>query len=199
MTQQENKLSKGIIEVVVAEVINKDDSPYKQMIGKVGSIGVDYFEHIERGNVLAEELNMNLKEKVVSQFGQMYDKLLTETGVVEKVMENVMAQARKATTETEKSATSKELMRVANNLKIYASNRLLFIPKVPYQESDLKEKFERAKRITLMEHIIQNNDKDVVDFYRALICCTEWECKNLIERQTSQLLRTIAEKIEQIL
>lgn len=198
MALQENKLSEEIIEAIVVEVINKDGSPYKQMIGKVGSIGVDYFESIEMGKVLTEELNLNMKEKVVGQFKEMYDQLLKETGVVEKVMEKVMKQAGKATSEKEKSVTSKELMRVANNLKVYANNRLLFIPEPLYQESNLKERFEKAKRITVMEHIMQNNDKDVVDFCRTLISRTEWECRDLVERQTSQILREIAEKIEQV-
>lgn len=198
MALQENKLSKEIIEAIVAEVINKDGSPYKQMIGKVGSIGVDYFENIEMGNELAEDLNLNLKEKIVEQFKKMYDELLMETDIVNKVMMDVRAKAAKAISETEKITTDKEVMRVANNLKVYANNRLLFIPEAPCQESDLKDKYEQAKRITAIEQIMQNNDKDVVDFYRALISRTEWECRDLIERQTSQILKTIAERIEQI-
>ena len=45
---------------------------------------------------------------------------------------------------------------------------------------------------------MQNNEKDVIDFYRALIGRTEWECRNQIERQTSQVLRDLAEIIEKI-
>ena len=198
MAQEENKFRREMIEAIVSEVINKDGSPYKLMIGKVGSIGVDYFGNIEMGNVLDEEVNMDMKEKVVEELKTMYKGIITESGIVGKLMENVMTLAEKAKRETSREVVNRELMKAANNLKQYANNRLLFVPEAPCQESDVKEKYELAKRITVMEHIMQNNEKDVIDFYRTLISRTEWECRNQIEIQTSQVLKDIAEKIEKI-
>ena len=187
-----------MIESIISEVINKEGSPYKQMLGKVGCVGVDYFENIEMGNVLAEELNLELKEKVVKELEMAFKQLLADAKTIEKIMDDAMTKAEKARIELGKDVANKELMRVANNLVQYANNRLLFIPEPPCQEDELKEKYEQAKRITVLEHVLQNNDKDVIEFCRALISRTEWECRNLIERQTSQVLKDLAEIIENI-
>ena len=168
------------------------------MLGKVGSVGVDYFGNIEMGKVLAEELNLELKEKVVKELGMAFKKLLADERTIEKVMDDAMTQAEKARIELGKDVANKELMKVASNLVQYANNRLLFIPEPPCQEAELKEKYERAKRITMLEHFLQNNDKDVIDFCRSLISRTEWECRNQIEMETSQVLRDLAEIIENI-
>jgi hypothetical protein len=198
MAQEEKTLGREMIEAIVSEMIHKDGSPYKQMLGKIGSVHVDYFGNIEMGNMLAKELNMELKEKVVKELKMKFEELLADTGTVETVMNKVMTLVEKARIDMGKDAANKELMKVANNLVQYANNRLLFIPEPPCREEELKEKYEQAKRITVMEHIMQNNEKDVIDFYRALIGRTEWECRNQIERQTSQVLRDLAEIIEKI-
>lgn len=198
MAQEEKTFGREMIEAIVSEMINKDGSPYKQMLGKVSCVCVDYFGNIEMGNVLAEELNLELKGKVVKEMETKYKELLAELETMDKVMGKVQTLAAKARIDLGKDVASKELMKVASNLVQYANNRLLFIPEPPCQEEALKEKYEQAKRITVLEHVLQNNDKDVIDFYRALISKTEWECRNLIERQTSQVLRDLAAKIENI-
>lgn len=196
MAQEENTFGKGLIEAIVTEVINKEGSPYKQMMGKVGSIGADYFDGIKMGNVLAKELNVELKARVVERLKRKYEEVMAESGILEKVMGSVMLQTEKAKRGDGREAVNRELLRMANNLRQYANNRLLFVPNPPCQEEELKTKYERAKRITMMEHIMQNNEKDVIDFYRTLISRTEWECRDMVERETSRLLVTIAEKVE---
>ena len=42
---------------------------------------------------------------------------------------------------------------------------------------------------------MQNNRKDIIDFYHALMDRTEWECKVLVERKISQFLTQLAERL----
>jgi hypothetical protein len=195
MAQEENLFRRELMETIVSEVINKDESPYKQMMGKVGCVRADYFGSIEMGNTLAEKLNMELKQKVVEHMKEAYEQMMAEKDIVGKVMLLVGEQMAKAKRTMGKDALSKDVLTAANNLKQYAKSRLLFVPEAPCQEEELQAKYEEAKRITLMEQIMQNNEKDVIDFYRTLISRTEWECRVQIERRTSQLLVAIADKM----
>ena len=199
MAQEENQFRQKLMESIVSEVINKEDSLYKQMIGKAGCVAVDYFGSIEMGNTMTEKLNMELKQKVVEKMGEMYERMMADEDIAGKVILLVKEQSAKAKREMGTDAVNKDLLKAANNLRLYAKNRLLFVPEAPCQEDALKEKYEEAKRITVMEHIMQNNEKDVIDFYRALIGRTEWECRIQIERKTSQLLTAIADRIEKII
>lgn len=186
------------METIVSEVINKEGSLYRQMIAKASSVGMDYFGGVEIGNTLARGVNMEMKQKVVEQIEKKYDLMIAEDNLEENVLKKTGERIDRAIREMGKDTTNRSLMKVVNTLRQYAKNRLLFIPDAPYQEQALREKYEQARKITMVEYIMQNNEKDVIAFLCALIARTEWECRRQIEIQTTKVLENIAEGLERL-
>ena len=56
-----------------------------------------------------------------------------------------------------------------------------------YQVADLKEKYDAAKRITVREHLMQDNNKDILDYVNSLITF----CTDLCEVEISIALSTL--------
>ena len=193
MIQNKETSSNTLFDFIISEVINKDDSPYKQMMKKVNDIDIDYFEDIERdGEKICSELNMELKEIVVGRFKEMANELLTESDLENRLLSGIRLQIGNS---NDNDICHKVLPTVVNALGKYADERLLFILEPKYDENELEKMYDNAKKITIIEHIMQNNKKDVIDFYHALMDRTEWECKALIEHRISLFLKQTAEKI----
>lgn len=110
-------------------------------------------------------------------------------------MEQILADIRSRLGEEDIETVQQILTNTAQELRKYAQDRLLFISTPKYDEAELSRLYKQAKEITLLEHIMQNNRKDIIDFYHALIDRTEWECKALVERKTSQFLTQLAERL----
>lgn len=112
------------------------------------------------------------------------------------LMEQILASIRSRLEEEENTKTARQkLTDTAQELRKYAQDRLLFIPSPKYDDEELNRLHEQAKKVTLLEHIMQNNRKDIIDFYHALMDRTEWECKVLVERKISQFLTQLAERL----
>ena len=178
---------------IISTVITFPNSPYQRMISKVNSIDTDYFEPITRDeNILSPELNLELKDKVLNDIDEQANRLFFDSDL----MEQVLADVRNRLEEEGNVETSQQtLTNTAQELRKYAQERLLFIPTPKYENEELNRLYEQAKKVTLLEHILQNNRTDIIAFYRALMDRTEWECKALVEKKTSQFLTQLAERL----
>ncbi len=200
MTPKKDILSKELFETIISEVINKDASPYNQLTKKANDIDTDYFEDITRDEeVLALELNPELKEKVVAQFKKMADELLFESSLENRILSDICQRIETAKQEHGEDVACEALENSVATLRKYAQDRLLFITTPEYRETELKELYNHAQKITLIERVMRNNKADVIDFHHSLMNRTEWECKVLIERRISHFLEGIAHRLEQII
>lgn len=178
---------------IISTVITLPNSPYHRMMRKVNAIDTDYFEPITRDeNILSPELNLELKDKVLNDINEQANRLLFDSDL----MEQILADTRSRLEEEGNAETARQrLTNTAQELRKYAQDRLLFIPTPKHDDAELHKLYERAKEVTMMEHILQNNRTDIIAFYRALMDRTEWECKALVERKTSQFLTLLAERL----
>lgn len=178
---------------IISTVITLPNSPYQRMISKVNAIDTDYFEPITRDeNILSPELNLELKDKVLNDIDEQANRLFFDSDL----MGQILADIRNRLEEEGNIETSQQtLTNTAQELRKYAQERLLFIPTPKYEDEELNRLYEQAKKVTLLEHILQNNRTDIIAFYRALMDRTEWECKALVERKTSQFLTKLAERL----
>ena len=186
-------MDKKAFTTIISTVITLPCSPYQRMMRKVNAIDTDYFEPITRDeNILSPELNLELKDKVLNDIDEQANRLFFDSDL----MEQILADVRNRQEEEGNVETSQQtLTNTAQELRKYAQDRLLFIPTPKYEDEELNRLYEQAKKVTLLEHIMQNNRKDIIDFYHALMDRTEWECKALVERKTSQFLTQLAERL----
>lgn len=180
-----------LYDLVMNLVYRGEDSPYKKLLKKVNDIDIDYFEDITRdGNKLVPELNMELMAKVVGQFEKKADELFS-ADFAARLLNEVIAQVE-TLTNAEKSNV---LLSLSNRIKKFAKDSLFFIPQPPYSSEGLTLKYEQAKKISIIEHVFQNNSTDIINFHHALMEQTVWACKDCIERRTSQFLTKLAESL----
>ena len=178
---------------IINELIQKHDSIYNSLMSKVNAIDTDYFEPITRDeNILSPELNLELKDKVLNDINEQANRLFFDSDLMEQILADVRSRLEE---EGDIETAQQTLTNTAQELRKYAQDRLLFIPTPKYEDEELNRLYEQAKKVTLLEHIMQNNRKDIIDFYHALMDRTEWECKALVERKTSQFLTQLAERL----
>ena len=177
---------------IINELIQKHDSIYNSLMSKVNAIDTDYFEPITRDeNILSPELNLELKDKVLNDINEQANRLFFDSDLMEQILADVRNELEEGNLET----SQQTLTNTAQELRKYAQDRLLFISTPKYDDAELSRLYKQAKKVTLLEHIAQNNRKDIIDFYHALMDRTEWECKALVERKTSQFLTQLAERL----
>lgn len=177
---------------IINELIQKHDSIYNSLMSKVNTIDTDYFEPITRDeNILSPELNLELKDKVLNDINEQTNRLFFDSDLMEQILADVRSELEEGNLET----SQQTLTNTAQELRKYAQDRLLFISTPKYDDAELSRLYKQAQKVTLLEHIAQNNRKDIIDFYHALMDRTEWECKALVERKTSQFLTQLAERL----
>ena len=178
---------------IINELIQKHDSIYNSLMSKVNAIDTDYFEPITRDeNILSPELNLELKDKVLNDINEQANRLFFDSDLMEQILADVRSRLEE---EGDIETAQQTLTNTAQELRKYAQDRLLFISTPKYDDVELSRLYKQAKKVTLLEHIAQNNRKDIIDFYHALMDRTEWECKALVERKTSQFLTQLAERL----
>ena len=178
---------------ILLQIIQNCNNPYTRLLKDIEHIDTDYFEPITRDeNILSPELNLELKDKVLNDIDEQANRLFFDSDL----MGQILADVRNRLEEEGNVETSQQtLTNTAQELRKYAQERLLFIPTPKYENEELNRLYEQAKKVTLLEQILQNNRTDIIAFYRALMDRTEWECKALVEKKTSQFLTQLAERL----
>lgn len=91
---------------------------------------------------------------------------------------------------------------MADNLKVFLSNfksaAHLYsnMPRPEYNDYEIKEKFEAAKRITVREHIFRDNSEDIIALRSAILGYAQEMCEIEMYRQLAELYTDIAETPE---
>ena len=145
-----SELSKRIYDIVVEEV----EALYLQFMKRVNNIDLDYFEDIVRDSEeMPEELNFELREKVLDDVKQYAMQLLEESNIkrrIDSIMQDVDADTARVSFEQ-----AKELIRSY----VYASSILNGSSDVT--EEELQKMYTDAKKRDLWERITQSNKSDV--------------------------------------
>lgn len=177
---------------ILLQIIQTCNNPYTRLLKDIEQIDTDYFEPITRDeNILSPELNLELKDKVLNDINEQTNRLFFDSDLMEQILADVRSELEEGNLET----SQQTLTNTAQELRKYAQDRLLFISTPKYDDTELSRLYKQAQKVTLLEHIAQNNRKDIIDFYHALMDRTEWECKALVERKTSQFLTQLAERL----
>ena len=182
-----------LFQSIITEVIEKEGSPYKQMLKKVNDIDVEYFEEIPRnGEKMDSRLNVDLKTEIVAVIEKMADDLLLKSGLQQTILADLKSRIENAKQQGDPEEVSKDVKALVERLTKYAQGNLFFLPKAPFTEKELKDKWRKAKNITLLESVFTSNSPDIIDFYHSLMRQTEWECKNLVEIRTQSFIMALA-------
>ena len=163
------KLSQSIYDIVAKEV----DTIYPQFMKRVNDIDIDYFEDIVRDSeVIPEELNFKLRDKVMDDVNLYAMQLLEESDIkslIAAIMKNIDAPTAK-----EAFDGAKELIRH------YVFAKCILNGSSDFTEEELQEMYKDAKKRDLWELIMQNNKKDIIAFHHALMDNTYEQCKYVL-------------------
>lgn len=197
MEEKKFLTSGELFRVIVSLVAEAFDSPYQRMMRKAKDIDLDYFEPVAHGgNKLSPELNMKLKDKVVTDFGKMADHYYVESHLEEHLLAYVKEQAAQAQDENGRAIKATYLEEVATDLLSYAES-MKFLDFSRFTDASVKEKYKYAQEITLREFLFGDNYKDVLEFYSALMDKTWWECQEVIVKRTQDFLLQLTSKIRE--
>lgn len=191
--------SAELYRTIIDRVVEDFDSPYNQLMRKTNDIDVDYFDGLRSSSsVLDEKLNDELKSKVLGDFEKQADELLTGSRLREELLDEVKHRVAVVKENMGEEACGNYLDGLSSELKNYSFD-MEIEPRLPdCTDSDLQEKFEAAKRITLKERIMGNNIYDVVDYHNALMNRTWWESRVLVTDRVSAFLIELSKEIRKL-
>lgn len=181
-------VSKELFETIVGPVLYEDESPYKLMMKKFNDFDIDYFNGpYILGDRLDETLNISVKQRIIHDFGEYGNLLIRENSeIIEERVKNDIG--RWLEKQKDRKAALQQLDEVFANIHKFIRRQLNYIAKPMYTKSELKELYEAAQRVTLIERVTGSNDKDVIRYYHALISHTVWACRMVTRRRASQYL-----------
>lgn len=163
------KLSQRIYEIVVNEV----DTIYPQFMKRVNDIDIDYFEGIVRDSEeIPEELNFELRDKVLADIKKYALQLLEESNIRNRI---------EAILKDTDPATAREAFNNARELiHSYLNARSILNGSSDVTEEELHKMYAEAKKRDLWERFTQNNKKDIIKFFHALMNDTYEQCKDVL-------------------
>lgn len=193
MTNIDN-LKEKFYNIIMDLVVNDEQSPYNQMLRKTLDIDIDYFNNISRDcETIPDELNFELKEKVVNDFSVMADTLYNDN--LTHAILNEIYKSENNNFTPDMHSPLLESIRTAITLvekwvNAYSDTYI--------DQQRLQRLFEEAKRRTLIERLLNNNKADIIAFHHALMDNTVWACKRLIKERTLSYLNNLQEHISNL-
>lgn len=215
MTKQEyfnTLLKRDVIRYIVLQKPRYDDTEvarklisivnvdllYDRMVAHIPSVldkylSVDKIKDAE-GNIvktLPEWLDISLAQKVVKEFSS----LIAGECSMDTTVSEIITRIEKLTWVQGVDDMVHNLRRFIKDLR----NTSAHYAKVYRNEAaleEIKEKYDDARRVTLREHVLKDNDKDVTAFLEALTIYSRDLCVVEISRRLSRLYSDIASSEE---
>lgn len=173
-------LSQSIYDIVAKEV----DALYPQFMKRVNDIDIDYFEDIELSSeVIPKELNLGLRDKVLDDMNQYAMQLLEGSNIKDRIA--AMMEDTNASTAKEAFDGAKELIRNSVHAKCILNGSS------DITEEELQKMYKDAKKRDLWEIIMQNNKKDIIEFYHALMDNTYEQCEDVLYNNVISFLSNL--------
>lgn len=191
--------SAELYRVIIDNVVENHDSPYNQLMRKTNDIDIDHFDAVRNhGEIIHEDLNMELRDKVIKIFETKCDELYADSSLNNDLLGQVVRESAILKENMGTVAYRDFLESLAEELTTYA-NGLEIKPRFPkYTNEDLRLKYEAANRITLKERVVTSNAYDITAFHDALQDRTWWDCRVLVTDRTREFLLKISEEIRVI-
>lgn len=177
-------------EAIAGPILYDEEAPYRLMIKKLNDIDIDYFEKIDSaplGKTLDNEMEIGIKHQILNDFVTYGNKLLANrTNDIERaIIDNVQKLMNQYDDQIEAIQDLNESFGYMHN---FVRKQLCFVPNPMYDKAEIRELYNAAKRVTMIEKITGGNDKDVIKYYHALIEHCVWACRMLLRRRTGQFL-----------
>ena len=191
---QENSTQK-LFEMIVGPVLYDKGCPYKLMKNRLNDIDIDYFEGIPvLGDRLDDSLCIELKKRIMSDFTEYGNQLIAENS--EKIAQKVKYEIKEWLVEqTDRKSALEQLDVVFHQIHEFTRKQLNYIPAPLFTKSELKELYDAALKVTLIERVTGGNEKDVIRYYHALVSHTVWVCRMLTRRRASQYLMQLVDEL----
>lgn len=188
--------SAELYRVIINKVVEDHDSPYNLLMRKTNDIDIDHFEAVRNNEeVIHEDLNMDLRDKVVRIFEKKCDERYVNSDLKNDLLAQVAGESAILKEKMGAEAYSDFLRSLGEEITTYA-NGLEIKPRFPkYTNEDLKLKYEAAKRITIKERLLTSNVYDITAYHDALQDRTWWDCRVLVTDRTREFLLELAEEI----
>lgn len=188
--------TKQMYDLIIDKVVNAECSPYKSMMKKTTDIDIDYFEKINRGiNTISDELNLELKDKVVESFSKLADGYYTSTDFESGLVNTIQKKAEFIKDTVDTNACKDFLNSLAKHLEQFVSSSNIHEGFPRRTNAEIKTMYQDAKHVTIKEFLLGTNDEDILNFYNALMDNTWWACREVVVRKTNNFLLSIAEKV----
>lgn len=188
-------IAKQMYNQIIGAVVKDDSSPYQAMMNKAKDIDIDYFERINRGiYTISDELNLELKDKVVTSFSKMADDYYTGTDMESQLVCMIKERADGILGSGDVKGCKDFLNSLSGRLEMFVKNAEIHEGLPKYTHADLETMYQDAKHISLKEFLLGTNDDDILNFYSALMDNTWWACREVIVRKTNAFLLDLAAK-----
>lgn len=190
----ENKL----FEMIVGPVLYDEGCPYKLMIKKLNDIDIDYFQGSSAlSDRLDDTLRIEIKHKIVNDFNEFGKQLFHDYSekIEQKVKKDIGNWLR---LQSDRKNALDILDDVFARIHSFTRKQLNYVPSPTYSSAELRELYNAAMKVSLVERIAGTNDKDVIRYYHALINHTVWTCRMLTRRRFSQLLMSLVDKLSRV-
>jgi len=189
-------LAKQMFNTIIGEMVNSSSSPYQTMMKKTKDIDIDYFEKIDRGvYTISDELNIELKDKVVASFSKMADDYYKDAELETRYVDRIREQADKILATGDTKGCKDFLNGVAGQLEVFVNSSVIHEGFPKRTNAEIEAMYQDARHITLKEFLLGTNDEDILNFYNALMDNTWWACREVVVRKTNAFLMSIAEKV----
>ena len=142
-------------------------------------------------NVLPENLDIAIADRIVADFKEV----IAEEYSLSEHLRNLMSRIENMKASLETEETRSILAKFIEDLKKHARH-YAEIQRPDFRLKELRKKYEDARRITVREHLMQDNNKDVADFAEALASYAADLCEVEVSLALARLYSDIAESPE---
>lgn len=179
-------------EAIAGPVVYNDDSPYRLMMKRIDDIDTIYFQ--EGKKTVAEEISNRLspaiKTVILKDLSAFGEELICQ---LDKVQTRILSDVDSLVKQySSPDRARRDLSAALIMIHDMARKQLpLFVHSkyyCQYKSRDIKRLHEAAMRVTLLERLTGSNDKDVIEYYHAIIYHTAFACYKLTRRKASQFL-----------
>lgn len=141
-------------------------------------------------NELSQELGYDLKDRIISDYQNYLDSHSTDEitiAIISKIERSVELQTWSNGIVNMQEAI-KLLVERVKNLSISYGN----LYTAPISETEILEKFNKAKENTLLERIQGNNIDDIIEYRNALMEYVRVSCENMLYAKLKEVYGSIA-------
>jgi ribosomal protein L31E len=140
-------------------------------------------------NELSQELGYDLKDRIIAEYQNYLDSHSIDeitTAIISKIERSIELQTWSNGIVNMQEAIKLLVERVNNSSRSYGN-----LYTAPISENDILEKFNKAKKNTLLERIEGNNIDDIIEYRSALMKHVRVSCENMDLKKLNRSLKNL--------